>query len=158
MGRRVDLRITAARTARGHAAVQDLLMAYAAQWQEALGHQDLCHEALWVAETYAPPDAMLAAWQGDAAVGCVGVKGLGDGRCEMKRMFVQPSHRDRGVGRALAEAAMATAREAGHRRMVLDTTTAMEAAIGLYRGLGFRPIGAYYDSPCQSPVFLGLDL
>jgi ribosomal protein S18 acetylase RimI-like enzyme len=66
---------------------------------------------------------------------------------EMKRLYVRDAHRGRGLGRALAEVAIAAAREAGCRRIVLDTLPKMRAARELYRALDFRPIPPYLKNP-----------
>lgn len=97
---------------------------------------------------YAPPDGeLLLCRESGLAVGCVAVKRLDDRACEMKRMFVAPTARGGGAGRALADAAIDCARRAGYRRMYLDTSIRQTEAISLYRGLGFEEVGPYYDVP-----------
>jgi GNAT superfamily N-acetyltransferase len=111
---------------------------------------------------YAPPDGdLLLARVGGEAAGCVALRALGGGACEMKRMFVYPRFQGYGVGRALGEAIVAEARRAGHRVMRLDTSRRQEAALALYRKLGFRDGHAYYELPPALEewlVFLELDL
>ena len=90
--------------------------------------------------SYAPPQGRLLLARLDGrAVGCVALKDLGDGRCEMKRMFVRVDAQGRGVGRALATAIVDEARAAGYRTMRLDTSIRQLEAQALYRSLGFRP-------------------
>jgi GNAT superfamily N-acetyltransferase len=97
---------------------------------------------------YDPPDgALLIAREADVALGCVGLKRLDGDSCEMKRMFVSPVARGGGVGRALADAVVARARDAGYRQMFLDTSIRQTEAITLYRALGFEEVPAYYDVP-----------
>jgi GNAT superfamily N-acetyltransferase len=97
---------------------------------------------------YAPPDGgLLLAWDAGLALGCVAFKRLDEEACEMKRMFVPPMARGRGVGRALAEAVVGSARAAGYRRMYLDTSVRQTEAIELYRDLGFEPVEPYYEAP-----------
>lgn len=155
------MQIREGRDARAHAAVQDLWLRYAEEWMLELGPQDLSQEALWIAEEYGEPgNRLLVAWEDDdgteAAVGCAAVKDHPEisGACELKRMMVDRERRGRGVGRALAQAALDAAREMGHERVLLDTTPAMAAARRLYRSLGFRECGAYYESPLPEPVFM----
>jgi len=92
------------------------------------------------------------------AVGCVAVKRLDDGACEMKRLYVSPSARGTGAGRALVVAAIEQGRALGYRVMRLDTLPTMAAAQGLYRSLGFEEIGRYNDNPAPDVRFMELDL
>lgn len=108
---------------------------------------------------YARPQGNVLLARGDAeAAGVVARRALGPERCEMKRLFVRPAFRGRGVARSLAVRVIADARQAGFRHMALDTLGSMRAARALYASLGFQPIPAYYDNPLPDVVYLGLDL
>src|SRR5690349_14674479 len=97
---------------------------------------------------YARPEGrLLVARLGDETVGCVAMRPLAPGICEMKRLFVRPEARGHGVGRALAAAVIDAAREERYERMRLDTLPQMVEAHPLYESLGFREIEPYYDSP-----------
>ena len=109
---------------------------------------------------YAPPSGrLLIARVGGDVVGCVGLRPLEPGICEMKRLWVEPGFGGRGIGRALAESIVAAAREIGYERMRLDTLPErMPAAQHLYRSLGFREIPPYYDNPLPGVTMLELAL
>jgi putative acetyltransferase len=103
-------------------------------------------------------EALLVARQEGEAVGCVALKPLPDGACEMKRLYVRPGARGSGAGRALVEASIARARELGYALLRLDTLPTMDAARALYLSLGFRPIERYNDNPIEGVLFFELSL
>ena len=94
----------------------------------------------------------------DKPVGCVGVRRLGADSCEMKRLFVKDPARRRGLGSALAQAAIAFAGDAGYRVMRLDTLPTMTPALALYRRLGFQDTVPYRFNPVADAVFMELVL
>jgi GNAT superfamily N-acetyltransferase len=79
--------------------------------------------------------------------GTCAVRQLTSDAGELKRMFVEPANRGRGLGRALLERALDFARNAGFRRLLLDTTNDLVAAGELYRSAGFRDVSPYNDNP-----------
>ncbi|HEX3379851.1 MAG TPA: GNAT family N-acetyltransferase [Paraburkholderia sp.] len=91
-------------------------------------------------------------------VGCVAMRPIDETTCEMKRLYVRPAGRGLQVGRQLATLICATAKQAGYRRMRLDTLPIMQAALGLYASLGFEPIDAYVFNPIPGAIFLECDL
>jgi putative acetyltransferase len=94
---------------------------------------------------YAPPAGSLRlAFLDGSPAGCVALHDLGDGICEMKRMFVPTRDRGRGVGGALVSHIVGDARAAGYRLMRLDTSHRQKEAIRLYEKAGFRRVPAYY--------------
>jgi putative acetyltransferase len=109
---------------------------------------------------YAPPAGrLLLATAGDDVVGCVALRPLQPGICEMKRLWVEPGFAGAGIGRALAERIIEEGREIGYRAMRLDTIPErMPAAQRLYESLGFHEIPAYYHNPLDGVVMLELEL
>lgn len=112
---------------------------------------------------YAPAlkGRLLVAYQARQPAGCVALHDLGDGVCEMKRMFVAGDHRGIGIGRALAERVIAEAGWLHYRRMRLDTSRRQTEAMLLYESLGFRRIAPYYPVTAEMQdwlVFYELEL
>jgi ribosomal protein S18 acetylase RimI-like enzyme len=142
-------------------AITQLFRAYAASLPIDLGYQGFDGELAALPGKYAPPTGALLIARDDngAALGCVAMRPLDEaGVCEMKRLYVAPAGRGRGLGRALAQAIIEAARAAGYREMRLDTLASMSEAQALYRALGFSEIGAYYDTPIENTVFMSLKL
>jgi GNAT superfamily N-acetyltransferase len=142
----------------GH--VRRLFRAYAAWLEVDLCFQDFEREVAELPGCYAPPAGrLLIARVGGEVVGCVGLRPLEIGVCEMKRLWVEPGFAGHGMGRALAETIIDAARQIGYQRMRLDTIPArMPAAQHLYAALGFREIPAYYHNPLAGVVMLELEL
>lgn len=131
------------------------------EYQRAIG-VDLCfqsfeHELTVLAEMYGPPDGALLlairSTNGEPA-GCVALRRLGDGVCEMKRLYVRSDVRGHGLGRALVDALLAEARRLGYRCMRLNTLEAMTEARALYASLGFTEIAPYNDHAVEGTRFM----
>ncbi len=141
------------------AAVRRLLAEYAASLAVDLGFQRFDDEVADLPGAYAPPrGALLVARDRGLIVGCVGVRPLDARTCEMKRLYVQASRRGSGLGRRLADAAIAEGRRLGYVAMRLDTLPGMEAAQVLYEELGFHDVPAYTENPVPGTRYLELGL
>jgi putative acetyltransferase len=149
-----------ARTPEDIAHARRLFRAYADWLGVDLCFQGFERELAELPGCYAPPAGrLLIARVGGETVGCVGLRPLETGVCEMKRLWVEPGFAGHGIGRALAEAIIAAARQIGYQRMRLDTLPArMPAAQHLYAALGFREIPAYYHNPLPDVVMLEREL
>ena len=109
---------------------------------------------------YAPPHGrLLLAYFEDKLAGCVALRKLEDGVCEMKRLFVRDGFRGQQIGRRLVEKLIEEARSIGYLKMRLDTfPPKMGKAVSLYEAHGFRPIQSYYENPYEGVLFMECDL
>ena len=108
---------------------------------------------------YAPPEGrlLLAYVDGDAA-GCIGLRKMEPGFCEVRRLYVRPPFRGQRLGRTLAEAIIAQARQAGYHTARLGTLPVMKEAIALYQSLGFVPVAPYKDNALTGAIYMELAL
>ncbi|MBI5202335.1 MAG: GNAT family N-acetyltransferase [Elusimicrobia bacterium] len=102
----------------------------------------------------APQGRLLIAKVGRRPAGCVGLRPVKEGTCELKRLYVRPAFRGKKIGRALTEKAISEAKAAGYSRMVLDTLPTMTEARALYRKLGFTPSEPYWENPTPTSICL----
>ncbi|HUN80297.1 MAG TPA: GNAT family N-acetyltransferase [Phycisphaerae bacterium] len=131
------------------------------EYAESLGFhlcfQDFDREMAELPGKYTPPEGrlLIAKWSGRIA-GCVAMKQLGDGICEMKRFYVRPELRGKGIGQAVAKAIIEESRLAGYARMRLDTVPSMQSAIRIYESLGFKDTEPYVYNPVPGVRYLEL--
>ena len=141
--------------------VRELFAEYADSLGIDLSFQGFAAELEQLPGKYAPPlgDILLARDAEGLALGCVALRPTATpGTAEIKRLYLRPAARGHALGRRLAEAVIARAREAGHARVVLDTLATMHAARRLYAELGFLPVPPYYDNPLPDTLYMALEL
>ncbi len=155
-----EVEIITAATASHVAAAAELFREYAASLGFSLDFQNFDQEVAGLPGQYASPRGrLLLAMRGRLPVGCVALHPLSDEVCEMKRLYVRPAARGLRIGRLLVEHIVAAARTIGYSRIRLDTVRGMmDAAIALYRRMGFRETEAYCFNPSPHTLFLELDL
>jgi GNAT superfamily N-acetyltransferase len=136
-----------------------LVREYAASLDVDLAFQNFDEELQRFSSEYAPPKGafLLARDQGEY-LACIGVREFSDEIGEIKRLYVVPVARGRGLGRVLVERIIAVARDIGYRSLLLDTLPFMKEAQALYSSFGFKPTSAYRFNPIEGSAFLRLDL
>jgi len=154
-----DVDIRPAASAADVAAARELFVEYQQSLGVDLEFQGFSAELERLPGGYSPPEGELLLARLDGIVcGCVAIRPLAEGVAEMKRLFVKPRCRGSGVGKRLAEKAIAEAERLGYREVRLDTLPTMDRAIDLYRALGFVETAPYYDNPIAGSRFLALRL
>jgi GNAT superfamily N-acetyltransferase len=140
--------------------VRELFLEYASSLEVDLAFQGFDDELETLLGDYALErgGTLVLAWVEGECHGCVALRALDEQRCEMKRLYVRPSGRGLGLGRRLAEEAIARARALGYARMLLDTLPAMNEARVLYSSLGFVETAPYRFNPVPGTSFLALEL
>jgi ribosomal protein S18 acetylase RimI-like enzyme len=139
---------------------RELFLEYAQSLGFSLCFQNFDEELASLPGQYAPPDGrlLLAEYEGQLA-GCIALHKLEDSICEMKRLYLRPQFRGKGLGRALAEHVIAEARQIGYQRMRLDTVEpVMKDAVAMYRRIGFREIEPYCTNPIAGALYMELQL
>ncbi|HWT02322.1 MAG TPA: GNAT family N-acetyltransferase [Pyrinomonadaceae bacterium] len=142
------------------AEARELFLEYANWLGFSLCFQNFDKELAELPGAYAPPKGrLLLASQNGETAGCVALRPILDGACEMKRLYVRPAFRGQGLGRALAVRIVEEARALGYGRMFLDTISdKMGSAIKVYRSLGFEEVEPYYHNPVEGATFMELKL
>ena len=153
------IEIVEAKSAEDYAEGKMLIEEYVAALGIDLHFQNILEEVANLERIYGPPGGcLLLARYMSGVAGCVAIRRKESAVCEMKRLYVRPTHRGVGLGRKLAENAIECGRKIGYSRIFLDTLSSMTEAQSLYKSLGFRNTESYYENPLSGVRFLSLDI
>jgi putative acetyltransferase len=138
--------------------IRALFLEYADSLGFSLCFQSFDEELNSLPGAYAGPSGrlLLALYENQSA-GCVALRNLEANICEMKRLYVRPAYRGKGLGRILVEGVIGEARAIGYERMRLDTiASSMKDAVELYRRMGFKEIAPYRANPIAGALYMEL--
>jgi len=109
---------------------------------------------------YSPPDGRLyIAKDNSSYIGCIALRKIEDGICEMKRLYLTEAARGKGIGYKMIELIIQDAKDIGYKVMRLDTIKEkMPKAVSLYELYGFKETKPYYHNPNPHTLFMELDL
>jgi GNAT superfamily N-acetyltransferase len=139
----------------GVAIAREMFLEYQREIAVDLCFQGFDEELASMPGKYGPPSGcLLLVFDGDRAIACGALRDLGEGVCEIKRIYVRPEARRRGLARSISERLIDFGREAGYRAVRLDTMRRLTGATELYEQLGFSYIGAYNASPQHDIVYM----
>ncbi|MBS1705118.1 MAG: GNAT family N-acetyltransferase [Armatimonadetes bacterium] len=143
----------------GVPATRDLILEYASELGRDLYFQGFQDEVASLPGKYIPPDGYLLLAYLENEPAAVGALRRFDGEtAELKRFYTRPNARGKGLARTIAETCLNRAKRAGYRRVVLDTLPKLEAAVSLYKTLGFEECEPYYDNPMEDVRYFSLSL
>lgn len=127
--------------------------------RQCLANQDYDEELSHLVEKYSPPSGSIYVVMADGEVAGMGALLRLEPDCgELKRIFIYPQFRGRGIGDILMDRLLSDAVSYGYHHIKLDTFPAMIPAIGLYRKLGFYEIPKYNTNPLERAIFFQKDL
>lgn len=134
-----------------------------AEYEQSLGFpldfQNFDKELEHLPGEYTPPEGCIFLCKvTEDIAGCIALRKLEPGICELKRMYVRKGYRGKGMGKQLADKIIERAKEIGYRIMRLDTLRSMKTAIKIYEELGFRQIGAYRYNPFENAMYMEREL
>jgi putative acetyltransferase len=142
------------------AQARELFLEYAQSLGFSLCFQGFDKELANLPGDYALPEGrLLLAFYDSQLAACAALHKLEPGICEMKRLYLRPLFRGKGLGRMLADRIIAEARQIGYQRMRLDTVEpVMKDAVAMYRKIGFREIPPYRANPIAGVMYMELQL
>jgi putative acetyltransferase len=139
--------------------VREIFIEYADFLKVDLCFQDFEKELQTLHEVYFPPlGCIILAKEDKQVMGCIALKPIGEGVCEMKRLYVRPEARGEKMGKKLVEELINFAKIAGYKTMKLDTISSLKEAISLYQSKGFIKTEPYVYNPLSDVLYFELNL
>jgi putative acetyltransferase len=139
--------------------VRNIFIEYSEFLKVDLCFQDFENELQTLHEVYSPPKGcIILAKEEDKVIGCIALKPIEEGVCEMKRLYVRPIGRGKLLGKRLVEELIIFAKESGYKTMKLDTLTTLTYAVELYRSMGFIETKPYVYNPLNEVLYFELTL
>jgi len=155
----MGIRINYAKSTKDFDKTKILFMEYAESLDFSLSFQNFEDEIECVPGKYQKPDGcIILAWEKLDCIGCVCMRPLNDTSCEIKRLYVKPTFRGRGLGQLMTRKIIRYSKERNYTKILLDTITSMKTAIKIYKSLGFVETEPYYNNPLPDVVFFELNL
>ena len=137
----------------------DMLIANDPKFKKYLDLQNYDEELKHLENKYGMPQGRLYLLRCDGAVaGCIALRRADEHHGELKRLYIKPAYRGKGLGRFLAERIIADAKQIGYRHVILDTLPFLESAIGMYKKMGFYEVAPFNNSPMDHSIYMRLDL
>lgn len=160
MENKVKYEIIEAETPHDIAAAKELFLEYQKWLNVSLCFQDFETELATLPGKYGRPKGRLfLVRSGDDYKGCIGLREIAEGVCEMKRLYIKPELRGFGIGKDLVDLVITEAKQIGYKSMRLDTIKEkMPNAVDIYEKFGFKKIEAYYDNPNPHTLYMELEL
>ena len=153
--KRTDPNLIVCRSSEEYQAARVLVEEYIQSLDVSLEFENIDNELEHLRDYYGPPSGLIALVREDEEfLGCICVRNLGNFTAEIKRMYVKPGQRSKGLGRKLLRKAMVEAKRIGYRFIRLDTIPKMESAIHLFQSEGFYEIEGYTYNPLLGARFM----
>jgi ribosomal protein S18 acetylase RimI-like enzyme len=105
-----------------------------------------------------PAGCIILCYEKNEPIGCIALRKFEGDTCEMKRLYLRPEARGKGIGRVLANKIIEKAKQFGYKKMQLDTLETMKEAIALYKSIGFKVIAPYRFNPLDGVIYMELEL
>ena len=148
-----------ATTASEYAAAGVMFRAYAVAININLDFQHFEQELADLPKMYGPSQGgIILVKEQELVIGCVAIRRISEREGELKRMFIDPAHQNKGLGKILLQKALQLARDCQYEKLKLDTLNYMSAAIHLYQQAGFYEIAPYYPNPISTAVYFEMEM